>query len=156
MNDNETKQNDTTEESNNQYIETIKQMKETTVSKTEYEKLKEENKQLLDTVINGGDAHIEPTEEKVDISKLRDDLFNGENTNLDYVEKSLKLRKELIAQGKPDPFLPIGSQISPSRTDEETAEKVAEVLQECVDYAEGDSAVFTTELMRRTKEIKIR
>lgn len=142
---------------NNQYIETIKKMKENMVDKDEYEKVKAENKQLLDTVINGGDVATDNEVEKpVDLDTLRDELFNKENTNLGYVEKALKLRSELIAQGEPDPFLPVGSQISPTDFDIQTAEKVATVLQECVDYAQGDSGVFTNELMRRTTDIKIR
>lgn len=142
---------------NNQYIETIKKMKENMVDKDEYEKVKAENKQLLDTVINGGDVATDNEVEKpVDLNTLRDELFNKENTNLGYVEKALKLRSELIAQGEPDPFLPVGSQISPTDFDIQTAEKVATVLQECVDYAQGDSGVFTNELMRRTTDIKIR
>ena len=142
---------------NNQYIETIKKMKETMVDKDEYDKVKAENKQLLDTVINGGDVATETeTEKPVDINTLRDELFNKENTNLGYVEKALKLRSELMARGEPDPFLPVGSQITPTDFDIQTAEKVATVLQECVDYAQGDSAIFTNELMRRTQEVKIR
>lgn len=142
---------------NNQYIETIKKMKENMVDKDEYEKVKAENKQLLDTVINGGDVATDNEVEKpVDLDTLRDELFNKENTNLGYVEKALKLRSELIARGELDPFLPVGSQISPTDFDIQTAEKVATVLQECVDYAQGDSGVFTNELMRRTTDIKIR
>ena len=61
-----------------------------------------------------------------------------------------------MAEGKPDPFLPIGEQIMPTDQDIQTAQKVADVLQECVDYAEGDSAVFTNELQRRLVDVKIR
>lgn len=155
QNENEIEKNDGQE--NNQYIETIKKMKENMVDKDEYEKVKAENKQLLDTVINGGDVATEnETNKPIDLNTLRDELFNKENTNLGYVEKALKLRSELIAQGEPDPFLPVGSQISPTDYDIQTAEKVANVLQECVDYAQGDSGVFTNELMRRTTDIKIR
>ena len=35
------------------YIEAIKEMKQNSVSKEAYEKLKAENKQLLDSIING-------------------------------------------------------------------------------------------------------
>ena len=62
----------------------------------------------------------------------------------------------MISEGKPDPFLPIGEQILPTDEDVAAANKVAAVLQECVDYAEGDSAVFTNELQRRLVDVKIR
>lgn len=61
-----------------------------------------------------------------------------------------------MAEGKPDPFLPVGNQIAPTDDDIAAAERVAKVLQECVDYADGDSAVFTNELQRRTIDIKVR
>ena len=35
------------------YIEAIKEMKQNSVSKQAYDKLREENKQLLDSLING-------------------------------------------------------------------------------------------------------
>lgn len=149
-------ENEKVVEDNNQYIETIKKMKETTVSKEEYDRLKEENKQLLDSVINGtGDVQVQ-TEEPVDLDKLRDSLFNQDNSNLEYVEKALKLRQTIIDAGGVDPFIPNGSQISPTDDDIRKAEQVAQVLQECVDYADGDSSVFTNELQRRTVDVKIR
>ena len=63
---------------------------------------------------------------------------------------ALKLRSALIAMGEPDPFLPCGEKTLPTDADVATAERVANVLQECVDIAEGDSQIFTNELMRRT------
>lgn len=62
----------------------------------------------------------------------------------------------MISEGKPDPFLPVGKQILPTDEDIACAEKVASVLKECVNYAEGDSAVFTNELQRRLVDVKIR
>lgn len=140
---------------NNQYIETIKKMKDTMVDKAEYEKLKMENKSLLENIINGADYESPEQEEKVDINKLREDLFAGDNNNLEFVEKALKLRTELIEKGEPDPFLPVGKQITPTDDDIASAERVAKVLQECVDYAQGDSQIFTTELQRRTIDTNV-
>lgn len=137
-------------EDNNQYIETIKKMKESMVDKADYDRLKKENKELLDSVLNGAEYEAPEQEEKVDINKLREDLFAGDNNNLEFVEKALKLRTELIENGEPDPFLPVGKQITPTDDDIASAERVAKVLQECVDYAQGDSQIFTTELQRRT------
>lgn len=142
-------------EDNNQYIETIKKMKESMVDKADYDRLKRENKELLDSVLNGADYEAPVQEEKVDINKLREDLFAGDNNNLEFVEKALKLRTELIENGEPDPFLPVGKQITPTDDDIASAERVAKVLQECVDYAQGDSQIFTTELQRRTIDTNV-
>ena len=47
-----------------------------------------------------------------------------------------------------DPFVPVGNKITPTDEDFQKAEKVAKVLQECVDYADGNPAVFVDELKR--------
>ena len=132
-------------------------LKENSVDRSKYDALKAENKKLLDAVVNGQEINVQEKEtQKRDVQTIREELFNKEHNNLEYVTLSLELRNALIAEGKPDPFLPYGRQISPTREDEEIAEKVAQVYQECVDYAEGDSELFTNELMRRTKDVKIR
>lgn len=132
------------------YIEVIKDLKENTVSREQFMKLKEENKRLIQTLGEGtGESQGAPAP-KVDVDALRRELFNPEAsmTNLAYVDKALKLRDALIERGDKDPFLPWGKQISPTDADISTAEKVASVLQECVDYADGNAAVFQSELQR--------
>lgn len=131
------------------YIEAIKEIKQNSVDKEAYNKLLEENKRLLNSLVNGESVDVKK-EEPVNIDELRDDIFNKESTNLEYISNALKLREELMKQGKPDPFLPAGKNIIPTEEDIKTANRVAEVLQECVDYADGDSNVFTNELQRVT------
>lgn len=134
--------------SNDNYIEAIKEIKENSVAKEDYLKLKEENKQLLKSLVNGETRQVEE-KEPVDIDALRNDLFNKDLSNLEYITKSLQLRDELIERGEKDPFLPYGKNILPTDDDIEKAEKVANVLKECVEIANGDSGVFTNELQRR-------
>ena len=136
----------------NDYIEAIREMKQNSVSKEAYEKLKAENKQLLDSIINGTELENIPKEEPVDIKQLRKDLFSmdAELSNLDYVSSALKLRDELIKRGEKDPFLPAGEKIIPTEEDIATANRVASILKDCVEYADGDSALFTSELQRVT------
>jgi hypothetical protein len=134
---------------NDNYIEALKEMKENSVAKEDYLKLKAENKQLLDTLVNGKTIETEKVKEPVNIDELRNDIFNKDLTNLDYISKTLQLREELINRGEKDPFLPYGKNILPNDEDIEKAEKVANVLQECVDIADGDADVFTNELQRR-------
>lgn len=134
---------------NDNYIEALKEMKENSVPKEAYIKLKEENKQLLQSLVNGETRESESPVEKVDVDELRNDIFNKDLNNLDYITKTLKLREELINRGEKDPFLPYGKNILPTDDDIEKAEKVASVLQECVDIADGDSDIFTNELQRK-------
>lgn len=145
MNENEKQQEIVTTESN--YIEAIQELRANSVDKTVYEKVVAENKQLLNSLVKGETVDTQ-REVNIDIKALRNDLFNGENTNLDYISKSLQLRNELIKRGEKDPFLPHGAQIIPTEEDIATANRVASVLQSCVDYADGDSNIFTTELQR--------
>ena len=137
-----------------QYIEAIKEMKANSVSKQAYDKLKEENKQLLDSLINGKEIELPKQKEPVDIDKIRSKLFDEDRplSNLEYVSNALKLRDELLERGERDPFLPYGQNISPTDEDIIKADRLATVLKECVEYADGDSELFTNELMRRTKD----
>lgn len=131
------------------YIQAIKELKENTVSRDAYMKLKNENKKLISNLVEGNFENA-PVKEKVDIGQLRKELFNKDKsfTNLEYIDKALKLREAMIDQGQNDPFLPMGKQISPTDNDIATANKVARVLQECVDYADGNPAVFQSEMQR--------
>ena len=132
------------------YVAAIKELKDSTVPKNQYEKLKEENKKLLQSLINGESIEGAEASSVPDVKELRKELFNGDAqlTNLEYVTKALELRDQLIAEGKPDPFLPYGEKIAPTNEDVEAANRVAKVLKECVDYADGDSSIFTNELQR--------
>ena len=142
-------------EDNTDYITAIKELKENSVDKSKYEKLRLENKKLLDSIVNGTPVEAK-VEDKKSIEELREAYLKEDQSNLEYITNTLKLREAIIAEGKPDPFLPIGEQIMPTDSDIATAQKVADVLQECVDYADGDSSVFTNELQRRLVDVKIR
>ena len=150
----------TVEDNTQDYIKAIKDLKQNSVDRSEYEKLRAENKKLIDTVVNGLPGQeeqvvVKHTKEQID--DLRNDLFNSprELNNLEFITKTMELREALMENGEPDPFLPVGKQISPTRDDIEGAEKVAQVYKECIEYAEGDSEVFTNELMRRTRDVKL-
>ena len=150
----------TVEDNTQDYITAIKELKQNSVDRSEYDKLRAENKKLIDAVVNGQPGQEEQVlvrHSKEQIDDLRNDLFNSprELNNLEFITKAMELREALMENGEPDPFLPVGKQISPTRDDIEGAEKVAQVYKECIEYAEGDSEVFTNELMRRTRDVKL-
>ena len=150
----------TVEDNTQDYLAAIKELKENSVNRSEYDKLRAENKRLIDTVVNGlpgQEEQVVVKHSKEQIDDLRNDLFNSprELNNLEFITKTMELREALMENGEPDPFLPVGKQISPTRDDLEGAEKVAQVYRECIEYAEGDSEVFTNELMRRTRDVKL-
>ena len=150
----------TVEDNTQDYLAAIKELKENSVNRSEYDKLRAENKKLIDAVVNGQPGQEEQVvvkHSKEQIDDLRNDLFNSprELNNLEFITKTMELREALMENGEPDPFLPVGKQISPTRDDLEGAEKVAQVYKECIEYADGDSEVFTNELMRRTRDVKL-
>ena len=156
----ETSVSGTVEDNTQDYLAAIKELKENSVNRSEYDKLRAENKRLIDAVVNGQPGQEEQVvvkHSKEQIDDLRNELFNSprELNNLEFITKTMELREALMENGEPDPFLPVGKQISPTRDDIEGAEKVAQVYKECIEYAEGDSEVFTNELMRRTRDVKL-
>lgn len=132
------------------YIAAINELKANTVDRAAYDKLKQENQQLLNSLVNG--ETITQEVEAPDIKELQDSLFGHDGfdgSNLEYMQKVLALRDTIMSAGGTDPFLPWGKKITPTQEDVDTAERVANVLKECIEYAEGDSDVFTNELQRR-------
>lgn len=135
---------------NQNYIDAINQLKETTVEKEKYLRLQRENKQLLDSLISGNSIEQNKPVEAIDKVKATDNLLFGHNNNLEYTRKMLDLRNQLLKEGKTDPFVSIDP-LNPVPTEDKLrrAQEVADVLQECIDYADGDVGIFSNELQRR-------
>ena len=148
------------EDNTNDYIEQIKKLKESSVSKDDYNKLKADNKKLIDALASGTqiESKVEPKIDAVDkINELRKKLFSkGSNLdNLEYCKTAVELRDALIENGERDPFLPFGHEVVATESDYESANRVATVMRECIDYADRDSDIFTNELQRRTVDVVI-
>ena len=157
--ENEEKQNDTkpvvseqekVEENTNNYIEAIKEIKTNSVPKADYDKVVAENKQLLDSLVNGEPGPKEEVKEDINVDELKKDLLEKPMTNMEYIEKALKLRNELIEKEGIDIFVGSGKKYVPTNEDYETAQKVADVFQSCLDVAQGNPEVFNRELERVT------
>ena len=140
-------------DTNQDYISALNEMKKNTVSKEAYDKLREDNKKLLDTIVSGQSLEQTEVKEEVDVDALRKELFGKSRrdlSNLEYVDKTLQLRKALMERGEQDPFvMKAGRTSSPEAEDFKKAERVASVLQECVDIADGNDSVFDNEFQRR-------
>ena len=144
------------EDNTQDYLAAIKELKENSVNRQDYEKLKAENKKLLDAYINGTEIAQPVVNEEPSIAELRKKVFDNPNqTNLEYVTNVLALRNALIEKGEPDPFVGVSSQYEPTVDDYARAEKVARVFQEMVDTANGDPNVFLNEFERRVKDTNI-
>lgn len=138
------------------YLSAIKDLKQNSVDRSKYDALKAENKKLLDAVVNGQTVEVPAEEKKESIQDLRKKVFDNPNqTNLEYITNTLKLREAIMEDGGEDPFVPNSSQYTPNAADYAKAQKVAQVLQEMVDTADGDPNVFLNEYQRRVKETNI-
>ena len=160
MPENENENVVTVEDNTNDYIDQIKKLKENSVSKDDYDKLRADNKRLIDALANGTniEGKVEPKINAIEnINNLRKKLFSkGSNLdNLEYCKTAVELRDALIEKGERDPFLPFGHNVVATDSDYETANRVATVMKECIDYADGDSDIFTNELQRRTVDVVI-
>lgn len=136
-------------------IKKIDEMKQNTVSKELYEAEKETNRKLAEYIMDGkGENPLANAEKQKELSKdeLKKILASEDTNNLEYAKASLALRKKVMDEGGRDPFLPVSSQQPITSIDVEGAEKVAKVLQECVDEADGDPETFTFLFGKRINE----
>lgn len=133
-------------EDNSDYINAIKDLKENSVSKESFLKLKEENKKLLESLVNGEPAPVGVVVDKKTAKQLKDHLNKCTN-DLDYVETALQLRDAVKESTGKDVFANYNTDNLNYELDE--AGKVADVLKECVDLSEGNPEVFKAQLMTR-------
>lgn len=107
-----------------------------------------------DAVINGNVVKPEVAQPLPSVKECREKLLtivqNG-GTNLDYVKASLELNEACEREQGISCFLPQGKDVVPTADEVQTAQKFVSVMEECVEIADGDPAVFNNELMRRSK-----
>lgn len=154
-------QGDSRKSSDIDYVAAIKELKENSVPKEEYDRVLARERELLDAYLNGSKKAEEednkPQEKSESVEELREELFSGKkkHTDLEYVTKAMKLRKQLIDRGEMDPFLPVTISGLPTADDVFKAEQCAQVYQECIDIADGDPEVFKREFARRVVDINL-
>ena len=133
-------------------VQAINELKQNSVSKEKYEQVVAEKNKYLKALIDGNQVAEAQPKEPVDLDALRTDLFTKDLSNLEYAKKALTLRNELIEREGVDIFVGKGSKLTPDESDYTAAQKVADAFQQCIDVADGDSEIFTRELMRITKD----
>lgn len=141
-------------ETNEYLIKKIEELKKTSIPREKYDAMVQERNQAIDALVNGQQIELPQEKSAADIDGLRKELFDrhGQLSNLEYVEKALELRDALIERDGIDPFIPVGKQIAPTPEDVVAANRVADAFKACIEYADGDSEVFTNELMRITND----
>lgn len=148
----QTQEQQTQEQDNSNYIEAIRDLKANTVPKEKYDKLANENRELLNSLINGGQVTTVAAPDTKSIDELRKELFSPKRdlSNLDYVTKTLELRKRVLDETGEDCFIPKDKQndmVAITRS-----QQIADIYQDCIDFADGNNERFTAELSRRMVE----
>ena len=139
---------DLQQEDTNMYLEQIKELKQNSVSKDAYQKLQEENRNLLKSLVEGQQVST-PVEEKPSRSTeeiLKD--FESDTSNLDHIKLVMELHNKRLEQGIND-FVPQGHQISPSDEDIRDAKQVEDFLNDLIQVADDNPDVFNNEYQRR-------
>lgn len=138
-----------------EYIDQINELKRNSVSKADYDKIKEENRTLLSNIVNGNpSATMEQTPEapKESLDDLRKRVFTNPKNDLDYVAGILEIRDRVMAEGGADPFVNNNGRYAATEEDYRIAQETAEGLRHCVEVADGNNQVFFNELARITRD----
>ena len=165
MNENE---NEVVVNPNEDYLEIIKEMKKNSVSKEDYDKLREENKKLLSSLVNGEDVEIDSAEEETQddnkrsreeiiksINEVNKTLFCEDNsmTNLECAEKIIQWHDDMIELTGNDPFENTGDKFIASDSDKTSPKRTYEYLKNCVEQSQGDPTAFNVAFQAGLRQI---
>ena len=164
MNENE---NENVVNPNEDYLETIKELKKNSVSKEDYEKLREENKRLLSSLVNGDEVDLEqeqeqeqaPARTREEIIKSIDetckDLFVEDNSmsNLECAKKIIKYHDDMLELTGTDPFENTGDKFIASDSDKSSPKRTYEYLKNCVENSQGDPVAFNVAFQAGLRQI---
>jgi hypothetical protein len=134
---------------NQHYIDAINDLKANSVSKERYQKLEEENRNLLDTLVNGGQITAVTPKEQAPLENLVKEMREGKLSDIEFVEKALEFRERVLEEQGVDCFVSRGHNITPNEESYKSAQRTADTFKECLEYANGDNEVFINELQRR-------
>lgn len=133
------------------YAEALAEVKENSVPKEDYERIRAERDRLVKLTLEQREPpHPEEKPQERPLDDIRKELFGERLTNYDYVKDALELRSRLISEGKGDPF------VSPDSDDEvndkKIAEDVAQVLQDTLEQCKDNPDLFPAALQLRLKD----
>ena len=134
------------------YLAQIQEMKKNSVSREAYDKMRDENKRLLDAIVNGTDLKQEQTEQP----KMRtpDEVYidfvvsDKPRSNVERAKLWIEYRESCKAAGEPDPYVSNGTKVKPTAAEIESVDRTQAALEHCIEYSGGNDAIFTNELNR--------
>lgn len=133
------------------YIQTIKNLKENSVPLEKYQKLEEEKTKLVKALSGEGEIpeSAQKSKEAPDRKEIAKKILNPAAYGLsdaEYTEVILQQRELALANGEPDPFLRLGVKATPTPQDVEGAEKVAAAFRAWLDASRDENGKLDNEL----------
>lgn len=130
----------------------LQEQKANSVSKDEFEKIRKEKEELTKAIIDGsGLVQKQSNDEKeVPIMDLAKSILEDGISNLESAKRELKYREAYMKKFDKDPFAPNHAEMT--ENDSLKAAAVAEIMQECIEEANGSSAVYTALFNERIKD----
>lgn len=150
-NENETMNTNPDTSTEQDYIDTIAELRRNSVPKADFDKLREDNRKLMKTLAEGGSIESQaPAKDTRSIDDLRRAFFSDVQSNKQYWQNALDLRDKIIAEGGRDPALPFSHNYVPTDDDYAAVERVAEGIKHCIEVADGNDSIFINEYQRVT------
>lgn len=141
----------TNEQDNTVYIQTIQELKENSVDRKIYDKLKGERDMLIKSLANGDTLATAESVQVRSLAECKEDFLTKTTSQCEYMERVLALRDAAMREGQSDPFVAEGHHVKPTAYDYQRAQEIADIYRECLDYAGGDDQIFMNEINRRIR-----
>ncbi len=135
-----------------EYIETINKLKANSVSKDEYLKLRNENKQLLDALASNQVVEV-TAEPKREITEVRKELFTNHSnlSNRQICQDMMDLYDYELENRGVNIFMPTDPQYIPTQDDITQVDNMVRGMKSALETANGNDLIFNQEIERLTK-----
>lgn len=146
------------EDNTSEYIAKINELKQNSVSKSQYDKLKAENKQLLDSLCNGTSfGQAQPQKVLRDYNEIGKELATADFlTAKEFLALSEEFREAMIAQKGVDPWLYHGSsdKVDYTQEDYNDLETIEAFVDHMHEFDNEDKEHYIAEVNRLTPKKK--
>ena len=141
------------EDPTKKYLDQIQEMKKTHVSRDAYDKLRDENKMLLDTIVQGKSFETSSTEEpaKRSITEIANAICAADYKRTEdhkFIGDILELRERVLEEKGIDIGMPTGNKYQFDLNDQAASERVCDALKYCIEASDGNNSIFMREAVR--------
>lgn len=149
------------------YIQMFQEFKKNSVSKADYDKLKEENKRLVASIFNGDSELPDQDEEEAQpqvrskeevLKSIKDNvaiLFSEDSnmTNLEGAQRIIQYHDDMLEYNGTDIFANTGDKFLSSADDKISPQRTYDYLKKCVESSQGDPTAFNVAFQAGLRQI---